>query len=132
MDAQAAVLTQVQESFAGLPIWRSAYRAAEPVGLATLTRLAQDLYAGTDPLEVAPGDGPFRLTRSGSRTTLRLALPFVSSDEVDLARNGDDLVVTVASYRRLLTLPSGLARHQIAGARVDHGELQVRFEERTS
>ena len=42
-------------------------------------------------------------------------------------RDGDDLVVTVASYRRLLTLPAGLARHRVAGARVDGGELQVRF-----
>jgi arsenite-transporting ATPase len=33
----------------------------------------------------------------------------------------------VASYRRLLTLPSGLARHRVAGARVHDGELQVRF-----
>ena len=47
--------------------------------------------------------------------------------DVDLARDGDDLVVTVASYRRLLTLPAGLARHRVAGARVDGGELQVRF-----
>ena len=58
---------------------------------------------------------------------LRLSLPLVSRAEVDLARNGDDLVVTVGSYRRLLTLPSGLARHRIAGARVEQGELRVRF-----
>jgi arsenite-transporting ATPase len=49
---------------------------------------------------------------------------------VHLGRNGDELVVTVGSYRRLLTLPSGLARLQVAGARVEQGELQVRFRER--
>jgi arsenite-transporting ATPase len=49
---------------------------------------------------------------------------------VHLGRNGDDLVVTVGSYRRLLTLPAGLARLQVAGARVEQGELQVRFRER--
>ena len=60
---------------------------------------------------------------------LHLALPLVTRSEVDLARNGDELVVTVGSYRRLLTLPSGLARHRVRGARVERGELQVRFEE---
>ena len=60
---------------------------------------------------------------------MRLALPLVSRAEVHLARNGDDLVVTVGSYRRLLTLPSGLARFRVAGARVEQGELQVRFVE---
>ena len=58
---------------------------------------------------------------------LHLALPFVTRAEVDLARNGDELVVTVGSSRRLLTLPAGLARLRVAGARVDGGELQVRF-----
>jgi arsenite-transporting ATPase len=58
---------------------------------------------------------------------LRLRLPFVGRRDVDLARDGDDLVVTVGSYRRLLTLPAGLARRRVAGARVEEGELQVRF-----
>ncbi|HQR27162.1 MAG TPA: ArsA family ATPase [Nocardioides sp.] len=129
VDAQDAVLTQVRESFAGLPVWRAQYRTGEPVGLGALTRLAEDLYAGSDPLAVPTGEGPFRLSRTGAGTVLHLALPFVTHDQVDLARDGDELVVTVASYRRLLTLPAGLARHRIVGARVDAGELQVRFEE---
>ena len=37
--------------------------------------------------------------------------------------------MTVGSYRRLLTVPAGLARHRVAGARVEDGELQVRFAE---
>jgi arsenite-transporting ATPase len=63
---------------------------------------------------------------------LSLPLPLAAQDDVRLARKGDELVVTVASYRRLLTLPSGLARHRVAGARVREGELQVRFVEPTS
>ncbi len=132
VEAQTAVLEQVEESFAGLPIWRSAYRQAEPVGVETLSTLASELYADTDSLAVPEGEGPFRLVRHDGTVTLHLALPFVTQTDVDLARHGDELVVTVASYRRLLTLPSGLARHSIAGARVDRGELQVRFEERTA
>ena len=54
-----------------------------------------------------------------------VAAPFW--DDVDLARDGDDLVSPVASYRRRVTLPAGLARRRVAGARVDGGELQVRF-----
>ncbi len=128
--AQDAVLTQVTESFAGLPIWRSVYRPSEPVGVAALTDLAREVYGHDDPLAPPRGEGPFRVTRTSDGAVLRLALPFVSRAEVDLARNGDELVVTVGSYRRLLTLPSGLTRYRVAGARVEQGELQVRFEER--
>jgi arsenite-transporting ATPase len=125
--AQDEVLEQVAESFAGLPVWRSEYRPAEPVGVRALTTLAEEAYAGADPLAVPDGDGPLRLTRDPRGAVLHLALPGVTRAEVDLARHGDDLVVTVGSYRRLLTVPAGLARHRVAGARVQDGELQVRF-----
>ena len=127
--AQDEVLERVEESFAGLPIWRSAYRPGEPVGIPAVTELARDAYDGADPLATTGSGGPFRIRRTEAGAVLGLALPLVSRAEVDLARNGDDLVVTVGSYRRLLTLPSGLARHRIAGARVEQGELQVRFVE---
>jgi arsenite-transporting ATPase len=125
--AQDAVLAQVDQSFAGLPIWRSEYRAHEPVGVAALTTLAEEVYAGSDPLAAPIGHGPYGVDRTTAGAVLRLSLPFVTRAEVDLARNGDELVVTVGSYRRLLTLPTGLARLRIAGARVEAGELRVRF-----
>ncbi len=38
--AQDAVLAEVEESFAGLPLWRAEYRPREPVGVAALRDLA--------------------------------------------------------------------------------------------
>jgi arsenite-transporting ATPase len=125
--AQDAVLADVDQSFAGLPVWRSEYRPSEPVGVDALRTLAEEVYAGADPLAVPTGEGPFRIDRSASGAVLHLSLPFVTRAEVGLARNGDELVVTVGSYRRLLTLPAGLARLRVAGARVDEGGLRVRF-----
>ena len=130
--AQTKVLEEVEESFAGLQIWRSVYRSGEPVGVDALRTLATEVYDGTDPLAAPEGDGPLKVTRNAAGAVLRLELPFVTKGEVDLARHGDELVVTVGSYRRLLSLPPGLARHRVTGARVDEGSLQVRFEERAS
>ncbi len=127
VKAQGEVMAEVAESFAGLPVWRSEYRSSEPVGVPELLDLGRALYAGGDPLDVPPSREPLRITRTTDGAVLRLRLPFVDRSEVDLARDGDDLVVTVASYRRLLTLPAGLARRRVAGARVEGGELQVRF-----
>ena len=53
----------------------------------------------------------------------------ISSLFLSLMEAGDELIVSVSSYRRLLTLPSGLARHRVVGARVRDGQLQVRFAE---
>lgn len=127
--AQAGVLAEVAQSFGGLPVWTSEYQAAEPVGVGALAELAAGLYDGADPLAVPAGEGPFRVTRGESGAVAHLALPFVTRSEVDLARNGDELVMTVGSYRRLMTLPPGLARLRVVGASVVEGELRVRFAE---
>jgi len=68
--------------------------------------------------------------RTPTGPTLRIALPFVAKSDIDLARlrqRGDELVVTVGSYRRLLALPAALSRFAVAGARVEDGALVVRF-----
>lgn len=131
--AQREVLTEVEQSFSGLPIWSSEYLPGEPVGVAALAGLAERLYGddGADGALAAPqGDGPFRVaTTADGDAVLHLALPFVTRAEVDLARNGDELVLTVGSHRRLLTLPAGLSRLRVAGAAVVDNELRVRFRE---
>jgi arsenite-transporting ATPase len=130
VDAQAKVLAAVEESFAGLPIGRGLYQPGEPVGVPALQAFASSVYAGTDPIAAPTGEGPLRVSRSAEGdAVLHLALPFVTRSQVDLARNGDELVVTVGSSRRLLTLPPGLSRLRVAGAGVTNGELRVRFRE---
>lgn len=125
--AQDKVLAEVRQSFAGLPIWLSAYQPGEPVGSDALAGFAETAYAGEDPLGAPAGEGPMTITRTESGAVLRIALPFAQKADVNLARHGDELVVTVGSYRRLLALPAALARQEIAGARVDDGSLRVRF-----
>jgi arsenite-transporting ATPase len=128
--AQDAVLAEVTQSFVGVPLWRSEYRATEPVGVAALEDLARALYDGADPVASSGVRSPFEVVSVRSGVQLRLRLPFVTRDQVDLARSGDELVVTVGSYRRLLTLPASLARLQVTAARVDHeGVLRVSFQD---
>jgi arsenite-transporting ATPase len=132
--AQRAQLTRIQESFAGLPIRELAYRPAEPVGADALREVADDLYGplpGLDPAPPADGVPPLRvtsrMTSTGEEFVLHLALPLAEPAEVDAARAGDDLVVTVAGHRRVLTLPSVLRRCTVAGGAFDGRELRVRF-----
>ncbi len=127
VEAQQQVLGEVRQSFGGLPVWRSAYSAHEPVGVEALAEFARAAYDGQDPLAEPVGEGPLTITRTPTGAELRIALPFAQRDDVDLARHGDELVVTVGSYRRLLALPAALRRHRVNAARVDDGVLRVRF-----
>ncbi len=125
--SQQRVLTEVRQSFGDLPIWLSSYTSGEPVGPDALAEFAAAAYDGGDPMAVPVGDGPLTITRTKSGAVLRIDLPFAQRQDVDLARHGDELVVTVGSYRRLLALPAALGRHTVTGARVEDGALRVRF-----
>ena len=126
-SAQRRGLEGVRESFAGLKIWTASYQEEEPVGRRALERLAAELYQDEDPFALGAGDGPMTLSKAQDEVVLTLSLPFASRDEVDLARQGDDLIVTVGSYRRVMALPTVLRRLEIAGAAVGDGALRIRF-----
>lgn len=125
--SQQEVLAEVRQSFVGVPIWLSSYSSGEPVGIDSLAEFARAAYGETDALASPQGEGPMTITRTETGAVLRIALPFAQRSDVDLARHGDELVVTVGSYRRLLALPAALTRHAVTGARVEDGALQVRF-----
>jgi arsenite-transporting ATPase len=128
VESQRERLAQVEATFAGLPVWRSGYAAAEPTGLDALAALARTTYAETEPLSTVETPEPLTVERvSADEYVMSLALPYAERAEIDLARSGDDLVLTVAGHRRLLALPSALRRCVIDGAGLRDGRLRVRF-----
>ncbi|MBA2389170.1 MAG: ArsA family ATPase [Geodermatophilaceae bacterium] len=129
--AQSAVLTDVETSFPGLPVRRAAYQGAEPIGLPALVAMGADLYGTEDPLADPPAGDLLDVRRTpddeGERFELTIALPHAERDAVELARSGDELVVTVGGYRRQLALPGVLGRCQVTGADLAQGRLRVVF-----
>jgi arsenite-transporting ATPase len=127
--AQAEQLAGIRRDVAPLPVLVSPYVSAEPIGLAALTAVGEGLYGDADPGEdAAPAAELLGLERTPDGFVLSLALPLARRDEVDLARAGDELVVTVGGHRRVLALPSALKRCTVAGATLVDSRLRVRFE----
>jgi arsenite-transporting ATPase len=127
--SQAARLVEVRESFAPAPVLVCPYLDAEPVGPDALAAVADRLYDGAaDPLAPPDCPPPLRVERSGDEFVLELRLPLAERRDVDLARRGDDLVVTVGAHRRVLSLPSALRRCVVVGASLRDGALRIRFE----
>ena len=126
--AQTVQLAAVRADAAPLPVLVSPYAAGEPVGSDALLRFGQTLYGDADPTAVVDTGELLAVQRDADGFLLSLALPLARIEDVDLARSGDELVVTVAGHRRLLALPSALRRCDVAGARLLEGRLVVRFE----
>jgi arsenite/tail-anchored protein-transporting ATPase len=128
VEAQRSVLAEVDASFAPLPVYRSPFRDSEPVGTDQLGLFGAEIYGAADPFPPARGPVGPSVERTGDDFVLELPLPFAERDRMELARAGDDLVVTVDGRRRLLALPSALRRCTVAGASLDGGALRVTFQ----
>jgi arsenite/tail-anchored protein-transporting ATPase len=125
--AQQGQLVSIRESFAGLPVRELPYRASEPIGADALREVAEMLYGDEDPAALGPQRELLRVDADGDDFVLAMALPLASRAAVDVARAGDDLVVTVSGHRRVLTLPSVLRRCQVVTGDFDGTQLRVRF-----
>ncbi len=126
--SQAVQLSHIESDVAPLPVWRSTYKAQEPVGVDGVRRLADQLYGADDPLAIADLGDPMTIDRHGDIYRLTIALPLAVKGEVDLARRGDELVITVGPHRRVLSLPSALRRCIVKKAKFEDGKVQIDFE----
>jgi arsenite-transporting ATPase len=118
---------EVEQSFAGIPIFDVPLFDREVVGEEMLARMAASIYGDRDPVQRFATSNPQRIDKDGADYVLTLKVPFVEKSDVDLSRHDGELYVTVGNYRREITLPRVLARRETAGASIHDGELRVRF-----
>jgi arsenite/tail-anchored protein-transporting ATPase len=125
---QDAVLAELRAS-TPLRVYLVEHRAAEPVGAAALLDVAGELYAGADPLErSAPATPLLSVRADGAGYILAISLPLPDSSNLELARVGDDLAITVDGARRLIALPMMLRRYSVTDAEAGPDGLELRFE----
>jgi len=124
--------SEVEQSFAGVPILNVPLFDSEVVGTKMLTRMAEAIYGDQDPSRHFATSNPQRIDKEGSDYVLTLKVPFVDRETVDLSRHNGELYVTVGNYRREISLPRVLARRDTTSATIANGELRVRFAPRVT
>jgi arsenite-transporting ATPase len=127
MAAQKNYLTEIEESFAPLPILRVPHSGREVFGLELLRDIGEKLYGDRDPTELMYSGQTYRVTAEGSDYVLELRLPFAHEGEVSARHAGDQLVIQLASQRRNYLLPKFLAYYTLGEASVRNGWLRARF-----
>jgi arsenite-transporting ATPase len=128
-EAHAEHLATIEDGFAPLPVLKAELAAEELVGLDALRDLADSIYREHDAAAVLHEGRPLTVERRGSAYVMRLQLPFTDKDELEVGRRDSELLVRVGAYRRAVALPDSLRRREVAGAALEDGWLEIRFEE---
>ena len=128
VEAQAGYLTEIEETFAPLPVLRVPHLGQEVFGLELLEQIGAGLYDARDPAAVYHSEPSYKVENEGDAYTVSLKVPYADDAEVEAEQFGDDLVVQVRNQRRNVTLPAFLAYYRLTSAGVDGGWLRARFE----
>lgn len=127
-ESQAKWEGLVQEAFSPLAIRHAPLMDHEVVGMEMLSRVADHLFGEDDPARVYYRGAPQELTKEDGVYVLRLQLPFVEKRDVQLSQAGNELNVAVGNHKRNIVLPTALAGHTAAGAKLEQDYLNIRFE----
>jgi arsenite-transporting ATPase len=126
-DIQAEHLVTVHESFDPVPILTVRLFEREMIGVPLLTEMGDEVYGERDATAVLYVDDPIRVRKRGTGYVLSMRLPFVSRDEMDVHRRGEELFVRVGSYKRNLILPQTLKRMVVREANFAGDRLEILF-----
>ena len=124
---QKSNLRRAKDCFHPVPILPVDLFEAEIVGYDSLKILSERIYGTTDPLVRFVAEEPYRLLKEDGHYCLRLKLPFVVKEDIDLSKISDELVLRIGNYKRYILLPKQVASRTTVKAKIEEPYLNITF-----
>jgi arsenite-transporting ATPase len=127
VKTQAGYLEEVEDYFAPVPVDKLPMFSSEVVGIERLREIGETLYKDMDPVPPRVHALPHEFIKETTGYVLKINAPFLSKDDIEMNRHGDDLVIRVGTFKRHIALPRSVARQEVVGAKVEDRTLVVKF-----
>jgi arsenite-transporting ATPase len=129
LSQQSAYVEEIREYFQPVPVATLPMFPQEVVGQPRLRDVAAALYGETDPAGRYLAAPPYRFGKDGGAFWLRLSLPFVQKDELEINRVDEDLIIRLGAFKRYVPLPRSVQRLKVSRAKMEEGELYLELAE---
>ena len=127
-QTQHQYIAEAENYFSDVPIWKVNLFDDQIVGETGLRRLGDVLYPDIDPAERFSEQSPYQFRKVDGIYQLVMQLPFLTKQEVNLAKHGDELIVTIGGFKRHVALPRSLANTKATGAKLMEQRLVITFQ----
>jgi arsenite-transporting ATPase len=124
---QVERLAEVEELFAPLPVLTAPLQDDEVTGLDRLALHADRLFGAVEPDAVLSDAPRIRFAAENGGYRMEIPLPHAGSQQLDVVKIDDDLVVTTATRRRCLPLPRRIAHLELSRANLRGRSLVAHF-----
>ncbi|MFW6115159.1 MAG: ArsA family ATPase [Thermodesulfobacteriota bacterium] len=126
-DSQKQNLHLAEKYFNPIPIFPVMLCQTEPLGKQGLTKLSHDIYGERDPTQQFFKDWPYEFSQKDGKLCIKMKLPFVAKEEIEVHRVGDEMVVRIGGFKRHILLPRHLASCKHNTASMDKDYVYITF-----
>ena len=126
-EAQKRYLKLAEEYFNPIPIFPIELFQNEPLGKENLEKLGEGIYGEYDPTKHFYREPPYEFHEKDGQILLRIKLPFLSKEEVEINRLPEEMVVRIGGFKRHILLPRYVSAYQGVKAKMDGSYLNIIF-----
>ena len=126
--SQKDYIKKAEAYFSPIPLFPVNLFKGEVLGFDSLKALADQIYKEKNPLERFFDGEPYSFVKANGKYQLRVKLPFISKEDVDLNKISDELIIRVGSFKRHIMLPRQVAASNSVKAKLDGEYLSVHFD----
>ncbi len=127
-QTQQKYIEEAENYFSGVPIWKVNLFDDQIIGETGLDKLGNLLYPDIDPADRFSDQKPYQFMKINDNYQLIMQLPFLTKQEVDLTKHGDELIITIGGFKRHVALPRSLASAKATGAKLTGNQLVITFQ----
>ena len=126
-ENQRHCLERAEEYFSPVPIFKVNLFREEILGLKQIRRLAAEMYGDINPLDRYYKGEPYKLVKEDGQYQMVIKLPFITSEDVELNRVSDELIIRIGGFKRNILLPRQVAAAGSVKARYEGQQLRIFF-----
>ena len=126
---QNKYMERIENTFYPLKIFKIFLMEEEVVGIKLLEQVADDMYGKKEnPAQIYSSEKPFTTdTDIDGNLIMTISLPFTKKGETKIRKKGEELIINIGDYKRILLLPKIAQHMKISSARFESQKLIVTF-----
>jgi arsenite-transporting ATPase len=128
-QTQNEYMKRIESTFYPLKIFKIFLREEEVIGFSLLEKVANDMYGKKgDPTEIYSQEKPFTIdTDIDGNVIITISLPFVKKGKTQIRKKGEELIIEIGDYKRILLLPTIAQNSKIGSAKFEENKLIITF-----
>ncbi|MBS5931759.1 MAG: ArsA family ATPase [Clostridiales bacterium] len=129
IQIQKEYLEEIKTSFDRIPIYYIPWYDTDLLGIDSVNRICEDAFKESKDLfaiKVNLEGETYEQTEKGY--VLKLYLPHVERNQIDVRLSGSDVIVKIGNYKRNIPMPNALRTMSVTAAKFEDQTLNITFE----